>query len=361
MSSPLLYLRGVHSQEVESILQFVYLGKATFYRDRINEFLNVAKSLEIKEIGKDNLLNDQLNLEYEPEFRQTNNFVATPTETDHSIATFNGDQVNEFLNVANSLEEKEIGKDNSKNEQLDLHDEPESKQTNKFIVTSNETDYSIDSKKDKANQFVSKASTHIDPKDKIISNVGDIQLSCEQCNYKSKNYNKKYKKKNLVRHIKMNHEEKKFNCNQCNFTTAEQRYLDRHIQSIHEQIRYSCNQCNLKAKQKDYLQLHILTIHDGFKYTCEYCDFKTSSKGSLYRHVKSIHENRKYPCVQCSYKATCESSLNRHKDSAHRGIRHLCDQCNYSATFQSALKRHVKSIHKDSNTHFLKQDLPPSS
>ena len=183
-SSPLLYLRGVHSQEVESILQFVYLGKATFYGDRINEFLNVAKSLEIKEIGKDNIIN----------------------------------------------------------EQLDLGDEPESKQTNKFIVTSNETDYSIDSKKVKANQFVSKASTHIDPKDKIISNVGDIQLSCEQCNYKSKNYNKKYKKKNLVRHIKMNHEEKKFNCNQCNFTTAEQRYLDRHIQSIHEQIRYSCNQ-----------------------------------------------------------------------------------------------------------------------
>ena len=90
-SSPLIYLRGVHSQEVESILQFVYLGKATFYRDRINEFLKVAKSLEIKEIGKDNLINEQLDLDDEPESKQTNNFIATPNETDHSIATFNGD------------------------------------------------------------------------------------------------------------------------------------------------------------------------------------------------------------------------------------------------------------------------------
>merc|ERR1712035_134678 len=48
-----IYLRGVEPQEMKSILQFMYLGQATFYHDRMNEFLNVAKSLEIKEISKD--------------------------------------------------------------------------------------------------------------------------------------------------------------------------------------------------------------------------------------------------------------------------------------------------------------------
>ena len=38
---------------MESILEFMYLGVATFYQDRMNEFLNVAKNLEIKEISKD--------------------------------------------------------------------------------------------------------------------------------------------------------------------------------------------------------------------------------------------------------------------------------------------------------------------
>ena len=48
-----IYLRGVEPQEMKSILQFMYLGQATFYQDRMNEFLDVAKSLEIKEISKD--------------------------------------------------------------------------------------------------------------------------------------------------------------------------------------------------------------------------------------------------------------------------------------------------------------------
>ena len=50
---PIIYLRGIHSQEIKSILQFMYLGQATFFHDRMNDFLNVAKSLEIKEISKD--------------------------------------------------------------------------------------------------------------------------------------------------------------------------------------------------------------------------------------------------------------------------------------------------------------------
>ena len=48
-----IYLRGIQHQEVESILEFMYLGVATFYQERMNEFLNVAKNLEIREISKD--------------------------------------------------------------------------------------------------------------------------------------------------------------------------------------------------------------------------------------------------------------------------------------------------------------------
>merc|ERR1712098_17849 len=49
----IIYLRGVFSHEMQSILQFMYLGQATFYQDRMNELLNVAKTLEVKDISKD--------------------------------------------------------------------------------------------------------------------------------------------------------------------------------------------------------------------------------------------------------------------------------------------------------------------
>ena len=49
-SSTIMYLRGIQYSEMESIMQFIYLGEATFYEERMNEFLAVAKSLEIKEL-----------------------------------------------------------------------------------------------------------------------------------------------------------------------------------------------------------------------------------------------------------------------------------------------------------------------
>ena len=49
---PLIYLRGIQSYEMESILQFMYLGEGRFYYERLGEFIKVAKDLEVKEISK---------------------------------------------------------------------------------------------------------------------------------------------------------------------------------------------------------------------------------------------------------------------------------------------------------------------
>ena len=49
-SSSIIYLRGVQFTEIESIIQFIYLGEATFYKERMAEFFAVAKSLEIQEL-----------------------------------------------------------------------------------------------------------------------------------------------------------------------------------------------------------------------------------------------------------------------------------------------------------------------
>ena len=57
---PVIYLRDVFAPEMKSILQFMYLGHATLYQERINQFLNVAKSLEIKGVNVDDDTNDKI-------------------------------------------------------------------------------------------------------------------------------------------------------------------------------------------------------------------------------------------------------------------------------------------------------------
>jgi len=64
---PVIYLRGILSHEMKSILQFIYLGQAKVYQDRMKEFLCVVKSLQIKEI-RNGVGNDATNLFQDQEY-----------------------------------------------------------------------------------------------------------------------------------------------------------------------------------------------------------------------------------------------------------------------------------------------------
>ena len=58
-NNPIIYLRGIQYSEMESIMQFIYLGEARFYKERISEFLMVSKNLEIKGLSTDMEMNYQ--------------------------------------------------------------------------------------------------------------------------------------------------------------------------------------------------------------------------------------------------------------------------------------------------------------
>ena len=54
-----VYLRGVKSREMETLLEFMYLGQANCFQDKIENVLAVAKNLEIKGLSEnDSVAND---------------------------------------------------------------------------------------------------------------------------------------------------------------------------------------------------------------------------------------------------------------------------------------------------------------
>ena len=53
-TNPVIYLRGIQHSEMESIMQFIYLGEARFYEERMGDFLKVSKDLEIKNLSTGN-------------------------------------------------------------------------------------------------------------------------------------------------------------------------------------------------------------------------------------------------------------------------------------------------------------------
>ena len=57
-SSTVMYLRGIQYSEMESIMQFIYLGEATFYEERMEEFL--AAKLNLRQTMSQKMKHQQL-------------------------------------------------------------------------------------------------------------------------------------------------------------------------------------------------------------------------------------------------------------------------------------------------------------
>jgi len=61
-NQPVIYLKGINYSDLESILQFIYLGHAIILKDGMAAFLEAAKSLEIKELSAEIDVDDSVKL-----------------------------------------------------------------------------------------------------------------------------------------------------------------------------------------------------------------------------------------------------------------------------------------------------------
>ena len=205
--STIMYLRGIKFSEMESIMQFIYLGEATFYEERMDEFLAVAKSLEIKELcNTENESND------EPDNETTLSDPVTLPET---------------------LEET-ILSDHSK---MQIPQESE-----RGVL--HECEYCH-------KHFSHRASLHIHKK----SVHEGVKFACDQCDYQATTQG------NLSKHIRSKHEGVKYYCDQCEYQATQQGNLTQHIQTKHEGAKYACDQCDHQFTHPSTLNAHIKKKH----------------------------------------------------------------------------------------------------
>ena len=119
-NTSVIYLRGIQHQEMESILEFMYLGVATFYQERMNEFLNVVKNLEIKEISKDVEFNDGKESNDEQDQSETTPAHHQSDEHEEKSARLNNllNQKSDLIDAENNLKEAIKKIDNIAQEQF---------------------------------------------------------------------------------------------------------------------------------------------------------------------------------------------------------------------------------------------------
>ena len=93
------------------------------------------------------------------------------------------------------------------------------------------------------------------------------------------------------------HEEKKFNCDMCNYSFHFESKLETHKIVHRKQPSHQCMHvnCGKWFRRKWDLTLH-LQKHDGTELTCDYagCKFKTATKKQLKEHQKRHYDDFPY-------------------------------------------------------------------
>ena len=240
-ASPIMYLRGIQYSELESIMQFIYLGEATVSKERMDELLAVAKSLEIKGLckGKSDTIDEPDDKPMQPIGQVTFSTKLKEEYVNYETIDETDDETLPIGQVTSAVKLKEQTTDQIAEEALQ---------------EGNGEGVSVDSK-----------------------------YECEPCQkiFQSKT--------GLYVHKKNVHQGVKYSCDECDYQATRKQHLTVHIQSRHEGVKYPCDQCDYQATTQGNLTVHIQSKHEGIEYACDHCDRQFTQQSSLGRHIKTAH------------------------------------------------------------------------
>ena len=241
---PLIYLRGIQSYELESILQFMYLGESKVFQNRIREFIKVAKDLELKDVSDGEIVTGKI--------KENNAVPVSETRTWEELGEqkLNWNQSDCDYTSQNTL----LTPTQSKHEEVKYPcNQPKYQTSTEGLQTHEDNEDMLQRKEDTVDEIDSNA----DMFDKYeVKEENKSDRKCPECGAIYSN------KKNMMRHQKSTHGGVKYPCQECDYQFTDKSGLRAHTKSIHEGITYPCDYCDYLAPRKNYLQKHIKNIHD---------------------------------------------------------------------------------------------------
>ncbi|XP_064206322.1 zinc finger protein 711-like isoform X1 [Anguilla rostrata] len=161
-----------------------------------------------------------------------------------------------------------------------------------------------------------KSTNSSDLKRHVISvHTKDFPHKCEVC---EKGF---HRPSELRKHSETHKGKRAHQCRHCEFRTSDPFTLSRHILSAHtKDLPFKCKHCARGFRQHSELKKHMKT-HSGRKvYQCQYCDYNTADASGFKRHVISIH-TKDYP-YRCDY---CKKGFRRPSEKNQHMMRHHKD------------------------------------
>ena len=276
---PVIYLRGIQSPELVSLLQFLYQGETTVNQNRMEEFAKVAKDLNVEKITK--VLDGAERQYYHQEEKSERLKVLEQNKIQVKTVKLKPPPPSQQIVQTVKLKPRTL-----KRPSVEIEETAVFKNQVDIVKIAEDIRKDIE-KQNKPLEEPTEKDSPSEDNNKEELKVGDPQqpskpeTECPECGKlflgKSKMFN----------HYRMRHGEKSFQCPVCGDKYPSKHNVSRHFRNKHQGIKYPCNQCEYQATTAGDAKKHRDGKHSNIILSCDSCHFQTKWRAEYLRHVKT--------------------------------------------------------------------------
>ena len=285
----ILYLRGVKQVDLDAVLQFIYLGEAAVYEDRLKEFSKIVKDFNItklndfeyirekiqespkkskSETSKDNNFQETMDKEkiirkeeevHHLKSKKTRKIVGKPKRlvkkqnqsTGTIIKNAEADRLDAELEDVSVSETSKIKIDGYDFTEFETIDE----NTNESL---DENDFPPENKRD---DFIQNIAEKVEVESEIVTEAfngnAQFQSQCLKCHKSFGN------KESLAEHFRTVYPTENYHCPDkgCDEQFERKEFLKNHVNSNHKEFKYKCHTCNIQFTKENIFRNHNKRVH----------------------------------------------------------------------------------------------------
>ena len=234
LSTSVIYLKGIQNQEIQALIELMYLGETNVDNERLEHILDVFKNLRIDEINDWN-----------------------------KSALSNNHQSNSDSIIENVDKSDNGGHDA---DTISCNDD-----------VRNSSDFSYQEIKELTSKVVSDDTLNETCSEKIVELIDEEEITLlDPEEIKEKAFGKG-----------------DYPCPKCDQYFPTTMALRSHLKKMHiaKTIQVYCDQCGKGFCDKRLMSEHIIRVHKGLKSVCSYCGFTSPNPRALTRHKRRKHFN----------------------------------------------------------------------
>ena len=265
---PLIYMRGVKSEDLVAIVDFLYFGEANVYQKSLDSFLAISEELPLKGLtrnGDDGYVEES---------------VPKPTKIlDHKRRDEQTIKNERFEEEDGSVQGTVILTSNAVKNEGDLTDIPALDEKVRSLMEKSQNRAKRGGRRADMCTVCGKEGENTEIKEHIEAQHLEVSIPCSYCEKTRSSRN------GLRKHMLTHSVEKTHKCLTCNksFTRAGQ--LKRHLLNHNGEKAHKCVTCDKAFTQAESLKRHLLT-HSGEKaHKCGTCEKAFNEAGNLKKHI----------------------------------------------------------------------------